>query len=114
MNPWLAIIGLGEDGISGLSPQARTLIAGAALLVGGERHLALVPEGGAERRTWATPLSRSRRRIATSRVGQRKRRSSRNSDRLSVVSRPNSRLFSITRAQRPACDISGRISVRLA
>ena len=29
MSPWLAIIGLGEDGLAGLSPQARALIAGA-------------------------------------------------------------------------------------
>ncbi len=59
MSPWLAVIGLGEDGLAGLSPQARALIAGAELLVGGERHLALVPAGGAERRSWATPLSRT-------------------------------------------------------
>jgi len=59
MNPWLAVIGVGEGGLDGLSRQARTLIDGAALLIGGERHLALVPEGGAERRPWPTPLSRA-------------------------------------------------------
>ena len=39
---WLSIVGIGEDGLDGLSPAARTLIARAALVVGGKRHLALV------------------------------------------------------------------------
>ena len=39
---WLAIVGLGEDGIDGLPPAARTLLAQAGLVVGGRRHLALV------------------------------------------------------------------------
>src|SRR5262249_54960048 len=56
MNRWLSIVGLGEDGIAGLSPAARHLIDKAELLVGGERHLALVPNGAAERLTWQSPL----------------------------------------------------------
>ena len=59
MNPWLTIIGVGEGGLDGLSQQARALIDGAALLIGGWRHLALVPEGGAQRRPWPTPVSRA-------------------------------------------------------
>jgi precorrin-6B C5,15-methyltransferase / cobalt-precorrin-6B C5,C15-methyltransferase len=39
---WLSIVGIGEDGLDGLSPTARGLIADAALVVGGRRHLALV------------------------------------------------------------------------
>jgi precorrin-6B C5,15-methyltransferase / cobalt-precorrin-6B C5,C15-methyltransferase len=39
---WLSIIGIGEDGLDGLSPAARTLIAQASLIVGGRRHLSLV------------------------------------------------------------------------
>ncbi|MBL8834743.1 MAG: precorrin-6y C5,15-methyltransferase (decarboxylating) subunit CbiE [Alphaproteobacteria bacterium] len=57
MSAWLSIIGLGEDGLSGLSPVARALIDGAELIVGGERHLALIGTTRAERRTWETPLS---------------------------------------------------------
>jgi precorrin-6Y C5,15-methyltransferase (decarboxylating) len=38
---WLSILGIGEDGPSGLAPAARTLLEGAALVVGGTRHLAL-------------------------------------------------------------------------
>jgi precorrin-6Y C5,15-methyltransferase (decarboxylating) len=39
---WLSIVGIGEDGLDGLSPAARTLIAQASLVVGGKRHLSLV------------------------------------------------------------------------
>jgi precorrin-2 C(20)-methyltransferase len=57
MNRWLSIIGVGEEGLEALSPVARTLIDKAELLVGGARHHALVPNGTAERLTWASPLS---------------------------------------------------------
>ena len=53
---WLAIIGIGEDGLAGLSPAARDAVTRADVLVGGERHLAMIPEGSAERLRWATPL----------------------------------------------------------
>jgi precorrin-6Y C5,15-methyltransferase (decarboxylating) len=39
---WLSIIGIGEDGLDALSSAARTLIAQASLVVGGQRHLSLV------------------------------------------------------------------------
>jgi precorrin-6Y C5,15-methyltransferase (decarboxylating) len=39
--PWLTIIGIGEDGIDGLSAQARGLLRQAAFVFGGARHLAL-------------------------------------------------------------------------
>lgn len=39
---WLSIIGIGEDGLEGLSPAARTLITQASLVVGGRRHLGLI------------------------------------------------------------------------
>ena len=38
---WLAIVGIGEDGVEGLAPAARALIRDAGLVVGGARHLAL-------------------------------------------------------------------------
>ncbi len=56
MTPWLSIVGLGEGGLAGLSPVARELIERAEVLVGGERHLAMVPEDGRERLTWTSPL----------------------------------------------------------
>src|SRR5439155_7221919 len=47
---------IGEDGLAGLSPAARTLVETAEMLVGGERHLAMAPPGPAERIQWANPL----------------------------------------------------------
>ena len=40
-NPWLTIIGIGEDGLAGLSEASRKAIAEAETVFGGERHLAL-------------------------------------------------------------------------
>src|SRR5439155_19044046 len=54
---WLSIIGIGDDGIAGLGAAARTLVDTAETLVGGARHLALVPDGGAERLAWRRPLA---------------------------------------------------------
>jgi len=54
---WLTVIGVGEDGLDGLSRAARTLVEQAEVLVGGERHLALVSEGTAKRLAWRQPLA---------------------------------------------------------
>src|ERR1700712_4783177 len=39
--PWLAIIGIGEDGLTGLSPLSRDALANAEIVFGGPRHLRL-------------------------------------------------------------------------
>jgi precorrin-6B C5,15-methyltransferase / cobalt-precorrin-6B C5,C15-methyltransferase len=57
MTPWLAVIGIGEDGVAGLSGAAQALIENAELLVGGTRHLAMVPPGAAQRLAWKTPFA---------------------------------------------------------
>jgi precorrin-6Y C5,15-methyltransferase (decarboxylating) len=55
---WLAILGIGEDSVEGLTRQARTLVEGAALVVGGARHLALAePLIRGERLPWPSPMS---------------------------------------------------------
>jgi precorrin-6Y C5,15-methyltransferase (decarboxylating) len=56
MSVWLSVVGIGEDGLDSLSPAARALVENAELLVGGDRHLALVPAGPAERLVWRQPL----------------------------------------------------------
>jgi precorrin-6Y C5,15-methyltransferase (decarboxylating) len=56
MSRWLAVIGLTERGLDGLTPEARRLIDQAELIIGGERHLALVPTAEAQRQSWASPL----------------------------------------------------------
>ena len=58
MTPWLSIVGLGEDGLDGVCPAGRPLIEQAETLVGGDRHLVMVPANHpAERLSWASPLS---------------------------------------------------------
>ncbi len=59
MKPWLSVVGLGEDGLDGLSPAARAPIDAAQVLVGGKRHLAMLPDGGAERLGWRLPITDS-------------------------------------------------------
>lgn len=53
---WLSIIGIGEDGSDGLTPAARTLLETAEILVGGSRHLAMIPDDGRERHPWPSPI----------------------------------------------------------
>src|SRR5688572_827806 len=54
---WLSIVGIGEDGIDGLSPVARRLVSDAELVVGGKRHLALVdPLIKGRRLAWPSPI----------------------------------------------------------
>ena len=54
---WLSIVGIGEDGLMGLSPAARALIAQAALVVGGRRHLDLAAEAiKGETMAWPSPM----------------------------------------------------------
>ena len=59
MSRWLSIVGLGEGGWSELSALGRSLVEGAELVVGGERHLAMLPPsvpgrplGWADRQNW--------------------------------------------------------------
>jgi precorrin-6Y C5,15-methyltransferase (decarboxylating) len=53
---WLSIVGVGEDGLDGLTPTARALIANAKLIVGGARHLSLVGEVSGECLIWPSPI----------------------------------------------------------
>jgi precorrin-6B C5,15-methyltransferase / cobalt-precorrin-6B C5,C15-methyltransferase len=55
---WLTILGIGEDGLEGLSPAARTLISQAHLVVGGQRHLELARAAIRGRAMpWPKPIS---------------------------------------------------------
>lgn len=56
--PWLTIIGIGEDGVPGLSPAARQAIEAAEIVFGGARHLALAaPAIGGTPHAWPSPFS---------------------------------------------------------
>lgn len=56
--PWLTFVGIGEDGVEGLSDAAKGALSRAAVVYGGARHLALA---GAlingEARLWPSPMT---------------------------------------------------------
>jgi len=54
--PWLHIIGIGEDGIAGLSAAARAQVEQAEVIIGGDRHHSLAPNVTAERLAWPSPF----------------------------------------------------------
>jgi len=56
---WLSVVGIGEDGLAGLSTIAHALVDRADVLVGGDRHLAMLPEDDRERLVWTSPLRES-------------------------------------------------------
>ena len=53
---WLSIIGIGDGGISELSPFARGFVDRAALIVGGKRHLAMLGDLQTAQMTWTSPI----------------------------------------------------------
>ncbi|MBW7969760.1 precorrin-6Y C5,15-methyltransferase (decarboxylating) subunit CbiT [Bradyrhizobium sp. BR 10289] len=55
-DPWLTIIGIGEDGLAGLSEASRKALARAETVFGGERHLALA-DVGSRGRPWPVPFN---------------------------------------------------------
>ncbi|SDH77638.1 MULTISPECIES: precorrin-6y C5,15-methyltransferase (decarboxylating) subunit CbiE [Bradyrhizobium] len=55
-DPWLAIVGIGEDGLTGLSQSSRDALAKAEIVFGGSRHLRLA-EIDARGRPWPVPFS---------------------------------------------------------
>lgn len=55
-DPWLTIIGLGEDGLAGLSEASRAALKDARIIFGGPRHLDLV-DGAKRGRAWPVPFS---------------------------------------------------------
>ncbi|EGV32483.1 precorrin-6y C5,15-methyltransferase (decarboxylating), CbiE subunit [Thiorhodococcus drewsii AZ1] len=66
--PWLTIVGIGEDGLTGLGEEARRALSEAEILFGGERHLALVPERpGQDRHPWPSPFSAAYERLLSHR-----------------------------------------------
>ena len=53
--PWLSIIGLGEEGLAGLGDASRLALNAADIVFGGPRHLALA-EVGTRGRAWSVPF----------------------------------------------------------
>lgn len=55
--PWLHIIGIGEDGLDGLTPATRAVLGAAEVVIGAERHHGLTLDISAERISWPSPFS---------------------------------------------------------
>jgi precorrin-6Y C5,15-methyltransferase (decarboxylating) len=62
--PWLTVVGIGADGIASLGAPARAAIDEAEVLVGGMRHLAMIPNSSAERIVWESPIASTVERFA--------------------------------------------------
>ncbi|MEM6480099.1 MAG: precorrin-6y C5,15-methyltransferase (decarboxylating) subunit CbiE [Pseudomonadota bacterium] len=54
--PWLHIVGIGEDGLPGLSPATRAIVEAAEIIIGGDRHHTLSATLKAERIAWPSPF----------------------------------------------------------
>mgnify|MGYP001788101951 FL=1 len=64
---WLSVIGIGESGLSELSPLARGFVDRASLIVGGKRHLAMLDDSLQPRLVWTSPIETSIESILTHR-----------------------------------------------
>ncbi|MTI10894.1 precorrin-6y C5,15-methyltransferase (decarboxylating) subunit CbiE [Curvivirga aplysinae] len=53
---WIKVIGIGEDGMNGLSASSRILIDQADVVIGGDRHLTMIGATNADQMTWRSPL----------------------------------------------------------
>lgn len=56
-DPWLHIVGIGEDGMDGLLPVTRAVVEAAEVILGGDRHHALAGNVIAKRIAWPSPFS---------------------------------------------------------
>ncbi len=54
--PWLHIVGIGEDGLDGLTPATRAVVEAAEILIGGDRHHQLSGAIKATRVAWPSPF----------------------------------------------------------
>lgn len=56
MTAWIHIIGIGEDGMDGLSNATKSIVEAAELIIGGERHHAMIINPKATRVSWPSPF----------------------------------------------------------
>lgn len=69
--PWLTILGIGEDGVDGLSQAGRSALQAASLVYGGARHLELLQGNSVstdcEMKAWPSPFSKGIEELAANR-----------------------------------------------
>ncbi len=56
-DPWLHIVGIGEEGFDGLFPATRAIVETAEVILGGDRHHSLSDKVTAERLAWPSPFN---------------------------------------------------------
>jgi precorrin-6B C5,15-methyltransferase / cobalt-precorrin-6B C5,C15-methyltransferase len=56
-DPWLTIIGIGDDGVAGLGARSQAALKAAAVIMGPPRHLAMVQGGSAQQIAWPVPFA---------------------------------------------------------
>lgn len=56
MSAWLTIVGVGDDGVDGLTPPARAVLGAADIVVGSRRILEHADWGDVETRNWTSPI----------------------------------------------------------
>ncbi|MCX7302458.1 MAG: precorrin-6y C5,15-methyltransferase (decarboxylating) subunit CbiE [Rhodobacterales bacterium] len=56
-DPWLHIVGIGEEGLDGLLSTSRAIVETAEVILGGDRHLSLSENVMAERIAWPSPFN---------------------------------------------------------
>jgi precorrin-6B C5,15-methyltransferase / cobalt-precorrin-6B C5,C15-methyltransferase len=57
---WLSVVGIGDDGLTGLSPIAHSFLDRAEIIFGGKRHLAMLPATDSRTRlVWQSPFRES-------------------------------------------------------
>ena len=55
--PWLSIVGIGEDGLHGISQNARLALEEAEFVFGGKRHLSLAADAiKGDAKSWPVPF----------------------------------------------------------
>jgi precorrin-6B C5,15-methyltransferase / cobalt-precorrin-6B C5,C15-methyltransferase len=68
---WLSVVGIGDDGLIGLSPIARSLLDQAEIIFGGKRHLAMLSSNDSRTQIpWQSPFRESIDKIITHRGQQ--------------------------------------------
>jgi precorrin-6Y C5,15-methyltransferase (decarboxylating) len=61
--PWLSIVGIGLNGIDGLTPEQRRAIDQADVIAGGKRHLDMIGKDARKRLQWGAPFMDSLERV---------------------------------------------------
>lgn len=56
---WLSVIGIGDDGLASIGARARAVIEAGDIVIGGKRHLDLIPDHPGDCRSWRQPLEKS-------------------------------------------------------